>query len=62
MNSIPSNARRLLIQCNDIAIDDVAVIPVVYRTLAHARVDKLRHRLGGWDSQFWALADWFREA
>jgi len=52
----------MLIQCNDIVVDDVAVIPVVYRPQVHAVSNALRARYSGWDSSLWDLSGWYREA
>ena len=48
---------------NDLLIEDVVLIPVVWRNGVRA----VSHRLHGmelsdWDSDFWDLAYWYREA
>ena len=50
------------IKMNDLAVDDVAVIPVVNRRWVAAMSNKLRATLSGWDNDFWNLKDWYREA
>jgi peptide/nickel transport system substrate-binding protein len=35
---------------------------VVYRPRVAAVSTRLRAPLSGWDNDFWALADWYREA
>jgi peptide/nickel transport system substrate-binding protein len=58
----PVKRAALLIKCNDIVIEDIVVIPVVARPVVHARSDKLKNQLSGWDSSFWDLSGWYREA
>jgi peptide/nickel transport system substrate-binding protein len=43
-------------------IKDVVVIPVVTRPSVSAVGNKLRAPLSGWDSNFSALHDWYRDA
>jgi peptide/nickel transport system substrate-binding protein len=50
------------IKMNDLAVDDVAVIPVVNRRWVAAMSYKLRATMSGWDNDFWNLKDWYREA
>ena len=51
-----------LIKINDLACNDHAVIPVVYRPRVQAVSNKLTVRPGGWDSDFWNLQDWYKDA
>jgi len=51
----------LLIKINDLAVNDHAVIPVVYRPRVQAVSSKLVLRSSGWDSDFWNLQDWYKE-
>lgn len=53
--------RELIIQMNDILIEDVAVIPMVERSLVYG----ISNTLEGveptpWDVDVWKLADWQR--
>jgi peptide/nickel transport system substrate-binding protein len=48
------------IKINDLAVDDHAVIPVVYRPRVQAKASNLAARGSGWDSDFWNLQDWYR--
>jgi peptide/nickel transport system substrate-binding protein len=50
------------IKINDLACGDYAVIPVVYRPRVQAVSSKLKSRGSGWDSDFWNLQDWYKEA
>jgi len=43
-------------------VDDIAVIPVVYRLGVSAMSHQLRARLSGWDNVLWDLGNWYREA
>jgi peptide/nickel transport system substrate-binding protein len=52
----------LFIKMNDMIISDHAIIPVVARPRVRASNLKLRVPESGWDSDFWALHDWYREA
>jgi peptide/nickel transport system substrate-binding protein len=58
----PVKRAAILIAMNDMVINDVAVIPVVYRPQVHAVSKSLRGRFSGWDSSLWDLASWYREA
>jgi peptide/nickel transport system substrate-binding protein len=57
----PVKRAALLIKCNDIVINEIAVIPVVARARVEARSDKLKCDIVGWDSPFHDLASWYRE-
>jgi hypothetical protein len=52
----------MFIKLNDIAIQARAIIPVVTRPRVRASNLKLKVPESGWDSDFWALQDWYREA
>lgn len=59
----PVKRAALFIKMNDLVIQNVVVIPVVWRP----RVAAISHRLkdavqSGWDSDFWQLPYWHREA
>ena len=58
----PVKRAAILISLNDIVIDDIAVIPVVYRPQVNAVAHKLKGQYSGWDSVLWDLAGWYREA
>ena len=58
----PVKRAALLIAMNDMAIGNVVTIPVVTRPSVAAVGSKLRAPLSGWDSNFYALHDWYREA
>jgi len=51
------------IKINDLACNDHAVVPVVYRPTVQAVASKLRGAISsGWDSNFWDLHNWYKEA
>ena len=52
----------LFIRMNDLVVQDRAIIPVVSRPRVRASSSRLRVPESGWDSDFWALQDWYREA
>jgi peptide/nickel transport system substrate-binding protein len=50
------------IKINDLACNDHAVVPVVYRPTVQAVASKLRGAISsGWDSNFWDLHNWYKE-
>jgi peptide/nickel transport system substrate-binding protein len=58
----PAKRQQLFIQMNDLAVLDVAEIPLV----ASANVSALRKDIGGfegtpWDAETWKIADWYRQ-
>ena len=59
----PVKRAALFIQMNDLVIQNVVVIPVVWRGRGVAAIgNKLRAAQSGWDSDFWKLAHWYQEA
>ena len=58
----PIKRAALFVRMNDLVCDSRVVIPVVYRPRVSAVANRLRAPLSGWDNDFWALADWYREA
>ena len=57
----PVKRAALLIQAHDLMIKNIVVIPVVTRPGVSAVASKLKVPLSGWDSNFYTLADWYRE-
>lgn len=58
------DARNEIIkQLSDIIIGDGAVIPLVWRASASAFKNDIKGygTLNGWDSEYWNIADWYRE-
>ena len=58
----PIKRAAMLIKLNELAINNIVVIPVVARLGVAAVKDKLVVELGGWDNNTWNLANWYREA
>ncbi|HEY7542392.1 MAG TPA: peptide ABC transporter substrate-binding protein [Methylomirabilota bacterium] len=55
----PVKRAALFVKMNDLVIQNVVVIPVVYRPRVAAISNRLRDVVqSGWDSDFWALAHW----
>ena len=58
----PVKRAALLIKCNDLAVDDQVVIPVVARPLVGASANSLVPWLSGWDNTLWAVSEWYRKS
>ena len=58
----PVKRAALFIAMNDLVIKNVVVIPVVTRPSVAAVGTKIRAPLSGWDSNMYAIQDWYREA
>ncbi len=58
----PVKRAGMYIKMNDLAIQNVVVIPVVWRPRVRAIASKLKLEQSGWDSDFWNLQNWYREA
>jgi len=57
----PVKRAALFIKMNDLVIQNAVVIPVVQRPRVAAVSNRLRAEQSGWDSDFWALHNWYRE-
>ena len=57
----PVKRAALFIKMNDLVISNVVVIPVVQRPGVSAVSSRLKLERSGWDSDFWALQNWYRE-
>jgi len=58
----PVKRAAMYIKMNDLTIQNVVVIPVVLRPRVRAIASKIRLEQSGWDSDFWNLQNWYREA
>ena len=59
----PVKRAVLFVKMNDLVIQDIVVVPVVFRPRVAAIASKLRNaEQSGWDGDFWNLANWYREA
>jgi peptide/nickel transport system substrate-binding protein len=51
------------IRMNDLVVQNMVVIPLVWRNWVSGVSNKLKNTdISGWDSNFWNLARWYREA
>jgi peptide/nickel transport system substrate-binding protein len=57
----PVKRAALFIKMNELVIQNVVVIPVVFRPRVSAVNSRMRVEQSGWDSDFWNLANWYRE-
>jgi len=58
----PIKRAAMLIKCNELAINNYIVIPVVARLGTAGASSKLICELTGWDNNTWQIANWYREA
>jgi peptide/nickel transport system substrate-binding protein len=58
----PVKRAELFIAMNDLVIKNIVVIPVVTRPAVVAMGKNLHAPLSGWDSNLYALQDWYRDA
>ena len=58
----PVKRAALFIRMNDLVIENKVVIPVVSRPRVRAASSKFKINETGWDSDMWAIHDWYREA
>jgi peptide/nickel transport system substrate-binding protein len=59
----PVKRAALFIKMNDMVIQDVVVIPVLWRNVASAVSSKLKNtEVTVWDSNLWNLSNWTRDA
>ena len=56
----PVKRAALFVRMNDMPINDIAIIPVVYRPRTSAAVHSLVAPLSGWDNDLWLLKDWYK--
>jgi peptide/nickel transport system substrate-binding protein len=58
----PVKRAALFIAMDDLVIKNVVVIPVVTRPVVVAASKKLHAPISGWDSDLYAIQDWYRDA
>ena len=57
----PVQRATLIIRMNDLLIEDVVLIPMIWRNGVRGMSHQLQGvELSNWDSDFWALAYWHR--
>jgi peptide/nickel transport system substrate-binding protein len=58
----PVKRAAFFIRMNDLVIQDVVVVPVLWRSVISAVSNRLKGtEISGWDSNLWNLANWHRE-
>jgi peptide/nickel transport system substrate-binding protein len=57
----PIKRAELLIRCNDLAVKNWVVIPIVYRPNVRGAVKQLHFVPSGFDSDMWQIADWWKD-
>jgi len=57
----PVKRAAYFIKINDLACNERAVIPVVYRPRVQAVNNRLVVHSSGWDSDFWDLPNWYKD-
>jgi peptide/nickel transport system substrate-binding protein len=59
----PVKRAALFIRMNDLVIQNVVVIPVLWRSVISAVSGRLKSTdVSGWDSNFWNHANWYKDA
>ena len=58
----PVKRAALLIKCNEMAIDNWVVIPVVTRPQSTGVSTRLTCELTGWDNNTWDIQNWFKQS
>jgi peptide/nickel transport system substrate-binding protein len=58
----PVKRAALFIKMDEMVIDEVVVIPVVYRPSVAGVKNDLKAPISGWDNYVWLISDWYREA
>jgi peptide/nickel transport system substrate-binding protein len=59
----PAKRAAHFIAMNDLIIQNVVVIPIIWRNVVGGASNKLKDtQISGWDSNLWHLAYWYREA
>ena len=56
----PVKRAALFVKMNDLPVNDIVIIPVVYRPRTSAAVHSLVAPLSGWDNDLWLLKDWYK--
>jgi peptide/nickel transport system substrate-binding protein len=59
----PVKRAALFIRMNDLLIQNVVVVPIIWRNVVAGASGRLKGTdVSGWDSNLWHLAYWYREA
>ena len=57
----PVKRAAMFMQLNDMVVNNVVVIPVIFRKQVSAVINGLQVVLSGWDSDTRSIADWYKE-
>ncbi|SJZ91567.1 peptide/nickel transport system substrate-binding protein [Enhydrobacter aerosaccus] len=57
----PIKRAALLIKLNELAVNNIVVIPLVARPQVVAAANGLQAEISGWDNNTWDLANWYRD-
>ncbi|HVZ45130.1 MAG TPA: peptide ABC transporter substrate-binding protein [Ramlibacter sp.] len=57
----PVKRAAMLIRMNDMVVGDGAIVPLIARANVHAAGNRLVTRASSWDTDFWAIQDWYRD-
>jgi peptide/nickel transport system substrate-binding protein len=57
----PVKRAALFIKLNNLVVDNIVVIPLIFRKMVGGAVGNLQVEISGWDSDVWNLPDWFKE-
>ena len=58
----PVKRAALFIKMNDLVIENLVVVPIVYRPRVAARNEKIRPTVSAWDSNTAGIHDWYKDA
>ncbi|MEY2946661.1 MAG: Oligopeptide-binding protein AppA precursor [Pseudomonadota bacterium] len=56
----PVKRAALFVKMNDMPVNDIAIIPLVYRPRTAGVLNTLVAPLSGWDNDLWLLKDWYK--
>ncbi|MBI5275427.1 MAG: peptide ABC transporter substrate-binding protein [Burkholderiales bacterium] len=58
----PVKRAALVIRMNDMVVNDGAILPLISRANVQAAGNRMQTRPSAWDTNYWAIQDWYREA
>ena len=56
----PVKRAAMFVKMNDMPVNDIAIIPLVYRPRTAGVLNTLVAPLSGWDNDLWLLKDWYK--
>ena len=56
----PVKRAALFVKMNDMPVNDIAIIPLIYRPRTAGVLNTLVAPLSGWDNDLWLLKDWYK--